>query len=233
MNRLTPFKLFLALTVWILPAQAETTAQLIQRIEDAQSRGAAYMLRPSEITQLESSSDPVAHYYLGLVYAEGDTPNTPRDQCKAAEHIFQSAKAGYPYAQLYLAHASIWGIGIEHDLENAFAWATQAQKILIKTNLENETEPHQPYNFHDAKTVLDSALKCSLAIRTAVGIETEVTPTIPRQPVAAVPCLSDNKIVFEQNRIPTLLDIAETRAGQDSIKRNLLNCAPLNAAKTN
>lgn len=182
------------ITCFTLPAVAATTDELIERINTNQSRNSDYMLTVDEIEQLETSNDPVAHYFLGLVYAEGDTPNTPRDQCKAADHMQISAKGGYPYAQLYLGYANLWGLGLRQWPHNALAWFGQAQKTLIAADLKELKDPIRPYNYGAPENTLEQSLVCYVNLQKQLNIDDAEALSEPNDNVYGKPCIASNVI---------------------------------------
>ncbi len=149
---------FALLASW--PAAADIDA-IIKKIDRNQSAGVYYMLTPEEIWRLERSADPVAHYYLGLVYAEGDTPNTPRDQCLAARHMHRSAMAGYPFAQLYMGYAHAFGIGVKVNRNAAYWWLNEGTRALVEAKVKAEPISPHPYNYDPPETLLEDFLNCA------------------------------------------------------------------------
>lgn len=169
---------------------AATTDELIERININQARNIAYILTPEEVAQLENSDDPVAHYFLGLVYAEGDTPDTPRDQCKAAEHMQISARGGYPYAQLYLGYAVLWNIGVTTGSSIAFAQIEDAQRSLIAAK-QSDPSALTPYNYAEEKNIDHRVALCLDHLRTEHGVRAAPLGAM-EQLIASKPCIRSN-----------------------------------------
>lgn len=68
----------------------------------------------------ETSHDPYAQYYLGLMYANGQ--GVKQDSKTAARWLQSAAEQGIPQAQFRLGELYAAGKGVSRDYELAYVW---------------------------------------------------------------------------------------------------------------
>jgi TPR repeat protein len=77
-----------------------------------------------EFLELASANDPIAAYYLGLMYKRGQ--GAPVDRVSAVRWLARAAEGGHAGAQLELAIAYDLGEGVEQNYRTAAHWMTEA-----------------------------------------------------------------------------------------------------------
>ena len=75
------------------------------------------------------NNDPVAAYYLGLMYKNGYAVKT--NDAKAVEYFQTAARHKIPSAMFMLANAYQYGIGVKVDLNQAYHWYKQAAEMEL------------------------------------------------------------------------------------------------------
>lgn len=188
------FSLILSLT-----KHAAAVEEIFDKINTNQIGGNPYVLTPEEIERLETSPNPAAQFYLGMVYAEGDTPNTGRDQCKAAELIYSAAVKGYPYAHIYMAHAVLKGFGVNRDVSSAKAFTAVGKMLLEKANASSDANVRVPYLFERETNMAGRASECLIYLN-KTWPNVQIVPHVPEIEIST-PCITENR---ESNIIPEI-----------------------------
>jgi len=74
----------------------------------------------------QSSNDPYAQYYLGIMYANGQ--GVEKDLSAAGRWFKSAAEQGIPQAQFRLGEIYARGQGVTRDLGSAYAWFSVASQ---------------------------------------------------------------------------------------------------------
>ncbi|MGH8469435.1 MAG: tetratricopeptide repeat protein, partial [Gammaproteobacteria bacterium] len=102
-------------------AQADLTEAVVAHAQGNFERALEVLLPLAQ-----SSKDPYAQYYLGIMYANGQ--GVAKDLSAAGRWFKSAAELGIPQAQFRLGELYAQGQGVTQDFGSAYAWFSVASQ---------------------------------------------------------------------------------------------------------